>query len=154
LIVNEPIDSETEYSVDFVINHARLSTGDTIDSLYEDLKDTQRLLVINQYDHKHYYFELNSIHEACLYCEYHHYHDITRKTFVYFIRMNIDQYLIQSSNYDEMNVIMNENIIYGIVPDEQPLESLLEILSSIYNNLLPTVSTKSKFFFYCRNILW
>jgi hypothetical protein len=73
--------------------------------------------------------------------------------------MNIDQYLIQSSNYDEMNVIMNENIIYGIVPDEQPLESLLEILSSIYNNLLPTVSTKSKkiknsFFCYYRNILW
>jgi hypothetical protein len=118
--------------VDFVFNHARLSTGDTID----DLKNIQRLFVINQYDHKRYHFGLNSIHEARLYCEYHHYHNITttRKTFVYFIRM---KYLIQSSTYDEMSVIMNENIIYGIVPDEQPLESLLEILSSVYNDLLP-----------------
>ena len=108
--------------------------------MYEDLKEAQRLLVINQYDHKRYYFGLYTIHEARLYCEYYHYHNITRKTFVYFIRLDIQQYLIQSSNYDEMSMIMNENIIYGIIPDEQPLESLLEILSSIYNDLLPPAS--------------
>lgn len=128
------------FLVNYVINNARLSSGDIID---ETIQTIQRLLVINEYDNKHYYFELKSFHEARLYCEYQHYHNIGRKTFIYFIRTDINQYLIQSSTYDEMNLIMNENIIYGIVPDEQPLVSLVEILSLVYNNLLPPVNDQS-----------
>ena len=36
-----------------------------------------------------------------------------------------------------MSVIMTENLIYGILPAEQPLVSLREILSQVYQNLLP-----------------
>ncbi|CAF3315011.1 unnamed protein product [Rotaria sp. Silwood2] len=61
LNVNEPINTEIEYSIDYVINHARLLPGDTIDSSYEYLKNIQRLLVINQYNNKNYHFELKSI---------------------------------------------------------------------------------------------
>ncbi|CAF4649972.1 unnamed protein product, partial [Rotaria sp. Silwood2] len=61
LNVKEPINTEIEYSIDYVINHARLLPGDTIDSSYEYLKNIQRLLVINQYNNKNYHFELKSI---------------------------------------------------------------------------------------------
>lgn len=122
---------------DFVFNHARLSSGDTIDSLYEDLKNIQNLLVLNQYDNKRYHFQLKSIDEIRLYCEYHRYHNLTRKIFVYFIRIDLEKYLIESSTYDEMNLIMNKNIIYGIIPDEQSLVSLLDIFNFIYQDLLP-----------------
>ena len=143
LIVNEPIDPETEYPLDFVFNHARLSTGDTIDSLYEDWRNIEHLLVINQHDHKRYHFTLNTTQQARLHCEYQHYHDLTRKTFVYYIRMDSDQYLLQSSTYEEMSGIMNENLIYGIVPDEQPLISLGDSLRLVYKDILPQIS-KSK----------
>ncbi|CAF1502654.1 unnamed protein product [Adineta steineri] len=143
LTINEPIDAETEYPIDYVFNNARLSTGDIIDSMYENVRNIQRLLVINQYDNKHYYFQLRSFHEARLYCEYQHYHNLTKKIFIYFIRTDINQYLIQSSTYDEMNLLMNENLIYGIIPEEQPLESLSEILSLIYKNLLPPINDQS-----------
>ena len=136
LTVNEPIDPETEYPFDFVFNHARLSTGDTIDSLYEDWKTIQQLLVINQHDHKRYHFTLNTTQQARLYCEYHHYHDLNRKTFVYYIRTDREQYLLQSSTYEEMNVIMNDNLIYGIISDEQPLIALGDSLVLVYGDLL------------------
>jgi hypothetical protein len=129
--------------VDYILNNARLSSGDTIDFLYENVKTIQRLLVINQYDHKHYYFELKSFHEARLYCEYHHYHNIT-KTFVYFIRTDINQYLIQSSTFDEINLLMNENIMYGILPEEQSLVSLKEILSFVYKDLSSSIEERSQ----------
>jgi hypothetical protein len=109
------------------------------------LKNIQHLLVLNQYDNKRYHFQLKSIDETRLYCEYHHYHNITRKIFIYFIRIDIQQYLIQSSTYDEMNLIMNDNIIYGIIPDEQPLVSLLEILSLVYKDLLPSINNQKIF---------
>ncbi|CAF0941568.1 unnamed protein product [Rotaria sordida] len=144
LNVNEPINIETEYSIDYVINHAHLLSGDTIDSSYEYLKNIQRLLVINQYDNKNYYFELKSFRQIHLYCEYYHYYNLIKKTFIYFIRTDIKQYLIQSSTFDEMNLIMNENIIYGIIPEEQPpLVSLVEILSFIYNHILPSINEQS-----------
>ncbi|CAF4189294.1 unnamed protein product, partial [Rotaria sp. Silwood2] len=143
LNVNEPINTETEYSTDYVINHARLLSGDTIDLSYEYLKNIQRLLVINQYDNKNYHFELKSFHQIHLYCEYYHYYNLIKKTFAYFIRTDIKQYLIQSSTFDEMNLIMNENIIYGIIPEEQPLVSLVDSLSFIYNHILPTINEQS-----------
>ncbi|CAF4411163.1 unnamed protein product [Rotaria sp. Silwood2] len=143
LNVNEPINTETEYSTDYVINHARLLSGDTIDLSYEYLKNIQRLLVINQYDNKNYHFELKSFHQIHLYCECYHYYNLIKKTFAYFIRTDIKQYLIQSSTFDEMNLIMNENIIYGIIPEEQPLVSLLDSLSFIYNHILPTINEQS-----------
>ncbi|CAF5192056.1 unnamed protein product, partial [Rotaria magnacalcarata] len=143
LNINQPINIETEFSIDYVMNYARLSSGDSIDSAYEYLKTIQRLLVMNQYDNKNYYFELKSYRETHLYCEYYHYHNLTKKTFVYFIRTDIQQYLIQSSTFDEMNLIMNENITYGFIPEEQPLVSLVEILSLIYHDILPSVNQQS-----------
>ncbi|CAF4673878.1 unnamed protein product, partial [Rotaria sp. Silwood2] len=128
---------------DYVINHARLLSGDTIDLSYEYLKNIQRLLVINQYDNKNYHFELKSFHQIHLYCECYHYYNLIKKTFAYFIRTDIKQYLIQSSTFDEMNLIMNENIIYGIIPEEQPLVSLLDSLSFIYNHILPIINEQS-----------
>ncbi|CAF3536030.1 unnamed protein product [Rotaria sp. Silwood1] len=143
LNVNESINTETEYSIDYVINHARLLSGDIINSSYEYLKNIQRLLVINQYDNKNYHFALKSFHQIHLYCEYYHYDNLIKKTFVYYIRTDIKQYLIQSSTYDEMNLIMNENIIYGIIPEGQPLLSLVDILSFIYKDILPSINEQS-----------
>ncbi|CAF2893462.1 unnamed protein product [Rotaria sp. Silwood2] len=85
LNVKEPINTEIEYSIDYVINHARLLPGDTIDSSYEYLKNIQRLLVINQYDNNNYHFELKSFHQMHLYCEHYHYYNLIKKTFAYFI---------------------------------------------------------------------
>ena len=39
-----------------------------------------------------------------------------------------------------MNLIMNENLIYGILPEGEPLESLIEILNFIYKDLLPPIT--------------
>jgi hypothetical protein len=36
--------------------------------------------------------------------------------------------------------MMNENIIYGMIPDQQPLGSLLDILSFVYQDFLPPIS--------------
>ncbi|CAF0910630.1 unnamed protein product [Adineta ricciae] len=141
LTINEPVDAETEYPMDYVFNNARSSTHDTIDLLYENLRSLQRLLVVNQYDNKHYHFVLKSYHEVRLYCEYQHYHNIVsmKKSFVYFIRIDSQQSLLQSSTFDEMNAIMNETIIEGTVSEQHSLESLVEILSLVYNHLLPPV---------------
>ncbi|UJR10037.1 hypothetical protein I4U23_014260 [Adineta vaga] len=145
LTVNEIIDAETEYPMDYVFNNARSSTGDVNDIMYENLRNIQRLLVINQHDHKHYYFALKSFHEACLYCEYEQYHTILsiKKPFIYFIRIDSKQNLLQLSTFDEMNSIMNENIIDGIIPEEQSLQSLIDILSLVYNHLLPPITDES-----------
>lgn len=131
--------------MDYVFNNARSSTGDINDIMYENLRNIQRLLVINQYDNKHYHFALKSFHESRLYCEYQHYHNILtiKKSFIYFIRIDRQQHLLQSSTFDEMNIIMNENIIDGIIPEEQSLQSLFDILSLIYNHLLPPIIDQS-----------
>ena len=151
LTVNQPIHIETEYPskyaysnlkllltyiflVDFVFNHASLSTGDIIDSLYEDLHNIQRLIVINQFDNKRYQFGLVSIDEVRLFCEYRDYQNcIKKKNFVYFIRINIQQYLTQLSTFNETNDFMNNELIYGTIADDQPFSSLLDILSFIFS---------------------
>jgi hypothetical protein len=53
----------------------------------------------------------------------------------------MNQYLIQSSTFDEMKAVMNENIIYGIIPEGEPLESLVEILSFVYKDILPPITS-------------
>lgn len=127
--------------MDYVFNNARSSTNDANDLLYENLRSLQRLLVVNQYDNKHYHFALKSYHEARLYCEYQHYHNIisVKKSFVYFIRIDSQHSLLQSSTFNEMDAIMNETIIEGTVSEQHPLESLVDILSLVYNHLLPPV---------------
>ena len=127
--------------VDYIYNNARLSSGQTIDALYENLKSVQRLLVINQHDQKHYHFALESYHQARLYCEYRHYHNITtastQKTFLYFVRTDLSPYLMQASTWEETCTILHEHCIYGIVPAEPPLVSLKDLLLSVYQHLLP-----------------
>ena len=168
--VNEPIDAETEYPgewtasnetrsyrstfvlVDYIYNNARLSSGQTIDALYENLKSVQRLLVINQHDQKHYHFALESFHQARLYCEYRHYHNITTastmKTFLYFIRTDSSAYLMQASTWEATCTILDEHCIYGIVPAEPPLVSLKDLLLSVYQHLLPTCHDRLQLEFY------
>ncbi|CAF1057845.1 unnamed protein product [Didymodactylos carnosus] len=137
LNVNETIDENTIYKVGYVFEHARLSSGDSIQNTFQIIQQARRLLAINQFDGKKYRFERRLFDEAQLYCEYRQYsQQLYSKPFIYFIRTDTEKRLQQPSTLEETDIIMSENLIYGIIPNKYPLFSLVDILSSVFENLL------------------
>ena len=59
-----------------------------------------------------------------------------KKCFLYSIRMDIKQYLMKTSPFDEMNVIMNGNALFGMISNEQSSLSLIDILSCVHTIIL------------------
>ena len=84
--------------------------------------------MINEHDQKTYRFELRSVQQTELYCEYENYERVREKSFVYFIRTDRDSSLNQMSTMDDIDSRMKQIFLYGFIPVEQPLIYLKSIL--------------------------